>query len=610
MKVGIYCRISREKGFENKSIQDQKMLGIEFCESNNFEYEVYIDEGLSGTIEDRPEFRRLLQNIVDGDINLIWVFDDSRIQRNPEIRFLINKHLRDFNVKYFTHIDGYFDVYNPQEELFKGIMAQFNKYFVELTKMKIKSVLSRRAKSGKGWGVVPYGYKLNKDGQYELDVEESEIVKEIYRLSHEGSGTERIARLLNERKVKTRYNKLEGKIRFKDKRDGKVNAIKKSEVKWAGNTIRGILNNPMFYGVKKINDVTFEVPALFDIKYWEMVNSNLKNKNRNTINKGGTKKYNYLLNKVISCGRCGKNYNGKTRPDKKDHFYYCMSKRTSHNCGNRSINIDKIESAVWHLIFTDNLLSKSLKRVFGESAKIASYHESIKKLNNELKELENKKSVLLDFVMQKHISFEEAQQKLNEIHQQIKSKKEELEKYQFRIKSLSHLTNPEELNLNSDFVSKMTHVERQSLIEKYLKDVRIFWLDEFHNSQKIRMYIIAITNRIENDTVYFINDYKLNLDRWVRIEFSKKNDRIEFLYKVDTKKGFRVENIPFLFDSKTGEIIDVIDTLVPFGNIYDWYEDDIEYYYGKLKYQKLKAELNYRRTSESIKKILTSTLTK
>lgn len=608
MRVGIYCRISREKGFENRSIQDQKMLGIEFCESNNFDFDVYIDEGLSGTIEERPEFRRLLQNIVDGDINLIWVFDDSRIQRDPEIRFLINKHLRDFDVKYYTHVDGYFDIYNPQEELFKGIMAQFNKYFVELTKMKIKSVLSRRAKSGKGWGVAPYGYKLNKEGKYELHSEESEIVKKIYRLSLEGLGTERIAKSLNDDGVDTRYNKLDGVIRIKDKRDGKVKAIKKSEIKWAGNTIRGILNNSMFFGVKKINDVTFEVPALFDIEYWEMVNSNLRNKNKNTINKGGTKKYDYLLNKVISCGRCGRNYNGKTRPDKKDHFYYCMSKRTSHNCGNRSVNIDKIESAVWHLIFTDNLLRESLKRVFGESSKIASYHESIKELNNELKELESKKSVLLDFVMQKHISFEEAQKKLNEIHQEIKSKKEALEKYQFRIKSLSHLTDPEELNLHSDFVRNMTHAERQSLIEKYIKNVKIHWLDETHNGQKIRLYVIAISNRIENDTVYFINDFSLNLDEWFRVEHSKKNDNTEFLYKVDTRNGLRVKSVPFVFDITLGEAHQVVDTLVPEGNIYDWWEDDLEDYYGKRKYLKLKAEFDYRRNSDSIKKIITSTL--
>ncbi|MBL6664150.1 MAG: recombinase family protein, partial [Flavobacteriales bacterium] len=90
MKVGIYCRISKDKGDKDKSIEDQSELGKEFCVCNKFDYELYIDEGISGTIDDRPEFQRLLVDIIDGEIGSIWAYDDSRIQRNPEIRYLLN----------------------------------------------------------------------------------------------------------------------------------------------------------------------------------------------------------------------------------------------------------------------------------------------------------------------------------------------------------------------------------------------------------------------------------------------------------------------------------------------------------------------------------------
>ena len=60
--LGIYCRISREKeAGKDRSIADQKALGIELAQKHRTEYKVYIDEGYSGTLEnikDRPAFSK------------------------------------------------------------------------------------------------------------------------------------------------------------------------------------------------------------------------------------------------------------------------------------------------------------------------------------------------------------------------------------------------------------------------------------------------------------------------------------------------------------------------------------------------------------------------
>ncbi len=42
--LGIYCRISRLKeDGKDRSIDDQRLTGIEFAKKNNLEYKVYID---------------------------------------------------------------------------------------------------------------------------------------------------------------------------------------------------------------------------------------------------------------------------------------------------------------------------------------------------------------------------------------------------------------------------------------------------------------------------------------------------------------------------------------------------------------------------------------
>ena len=43
MKIGVYCRVSGLSQRENTSLENQKSLGIRFCKSSGYEYEVYTD---------------------------------------------------------------------------------------------------------------------------------------------------------------------------------------------------------------------------------------------------------------------------------------------------------------------------------------------------------------------------------------------------------------------------------------------------------------------------------------------------------------------------------------------------------------------------------------
>ena len=238
MKVGIYCRVSKEKNGE--SIEDQKKLGIQYCKNNKYDYEVFIDEGISGTVWERPEFQKLLTDISEEKIQMVWAFDDSRFQRSNEIRGLINQHLKKHNVMYCTHTNGIIDWDNPHQDFIGGLMSEFNKYHVTLSKIKTKRALKLRAESGKGWGILPYGFEYDKNGYYALNDDECLTVKEIFKLSLSGMGTNRIAKKLNFNGVKTRYNQFAGNIRL-DKTKGKdeTKLIKKKDIKVGGEYNKG-----------------------------------------------------------------------------------------------------------------------------------------------------------------------------------------------------------------------------------------------------------------------------------------------------------------------------------------------------------------------------------
>lgn len=76
--AAIYCRLSQDDGSvgESGSIQTQKTLLTQYCKEHQIEIGgYYCDDGWSGTNFDRPEFKRMLEDIESEKINLVIVKD-------------------------------------------------------------------------------------------------------------------------------------------------------------------------------------------------------------------------------------------------------------------------------------------------------------------------------------------------------------------------------------------------------------------------------------------------------------------------------------------------------------------------------------------------------
>lgn len=610
MTVGIYCRISQEKDKNDLSIEDQKMLGVEYCEAESLDYQIYIDEGLSGTIDARPAFQELLSDIIEGTIQMVWVLDDARIQREPQIRYLFNNTLREYNVEYYTHQLGKVDLFNPEMELLGGVMSEFNKYFVTITKLKIQSVLRRKVKGGKGWGIPPYGFTYDDSGFYKLHDGEKEIVKLIFEKSLSGLGTEKIAEYLNENNIPTRYNNYDGVIRLNRTKVGKqTKVLEKKNIKWAGNTVRGIIKNTMFYGVKKIGTQTIDIKdPLFTVDYWEDVNYNLKYKNRNTKKAGGTKKYDYLLNHLIKCGRCKRNFNGKTRESKKDHYYYCMSKRQKgENCGNRSINIDVIETFIWFLIFETNTRDFLIEEL-GKKDKKEIYEKELSETREKLIEFKKEKSNLLNIVAKGKVSFEFIEEKIIEIRDKIEKENLAEEQISRKLKSIP-LIGASEIKRDSDYFKNKNFKEKQQLVEKIISSIEVYWQEEDVDKVNVRYYILVINFRNIDKKWVFVNDFGVDLTSWFKVNYDISNNSAYFAWRlkwsIDENGNLFKPGGEVGFDIlKGGDWRPNFTTLVPFGNTLDWTNDELEDFYGKVKYHKYSTELKHKIENKLLTQLL------
>jgi site-specific DNA recombinase len=505
--LGIYCRISqlKEEG-KDRSIHDQKQLGIEFAQSIGSEYKVYIDEGVSGTlpVKERPQLVKMLEDIEEGIIDSVYVYMQDRLERSTRARFFIRSIFERNNVTLYTS-SGKVNRDDDEQTLMGDIFSLVNEWEVKKTRKRVKSVLYRNAKEGIYQGIVPYGYTKTKEKVHIVDEDESKIVQRIFDLSLQGNGVAKIAEILNDEGIPTRYNKLKnGTLSTRDKFSGKVRTTAKSAIKWSGQTIYGILNNSSYKGEKIYNGEVLPYPIIIDPVQWDRVKKNIQSNRNNT---GKSVKHKYLLRGKILCGKCQRNYYGRTRVNKKDNFYMCSSKRRGEeNCGNRSINIGISEGFIWDRFFVDGLLREKTREylVSGSPEKsIEKIERDVKSLEKKIKGLKVERSRISELLIKGIFDEEDAQiqleanrKKVSELNITLQAKRDELQFHIDCIDNVKHFTQDlKNIQKNADFNHK------KELIDKYIKNIVISYIKE------LRVYSLIVSFNMPEmtDEHYFID---------------------------------------------------------------------------------------------------------
>ena len=81
----LYCRLSKDDDLqgESNSITNQREILTQYTKENNLNiYDIYIDDGYSGTNFERPDFKRMIQDIKNKKVNMVIVKDSSRLGRD------------------------------------------------------------------------------------------------------------------------------------------------------------------------------------------------------------------------------------------------------------------------------------------------------------------------------------------------------------------------------------------------------------------------------------------------------------------------------------------------------------------------------------------------
>lgn len=424
--TALYCRLSQDDGNvgDSMSIQSQKAILEKFArEMGKIAYSFYVDDGYSGTNFQRPSFQRMIADIEDGKIDTVITKDLSRLGRNYlESGAYIEVFFPQHHVRYIAVNDGVDSEQSGGLDItpFKNILNEF--YSRDISK-KVKSGKHIRALEGKFMGTTaPFGYRKDPQDKNHLIVDEATAptVRLIYSLALEGYGTNRIGKVLYERKIaKPSYYKQE---LFSQHDSGSDDYW----YDWKQEVITRILRNPIYKGgmyVHSTSKQTFKCKgrgyirradreiledvheAIVTKEVWQTANDII---DRHTKVKPCTSGYENIFRGLLKCPDCGQTlliHTDNRNPDRDllDKTYYqCTTyrKKGANFCTAHRISAGDIENAIKadidrHAVkamkdkekFINNVLLSMNESSAERSEKIKAEIEKLKKRNAELDQM-------------------------------------------------------------------------------------------------------------------------------------------------------------------------------------------------------------------------------
>lgn len=139
----IYCRLSQDDGSagESGSIQTQKTLLTQYCKEHNIRIaDYYCDDGWSGTNFERPEFKRMIDDIENGKINTVIVKDLSRFGREyAQMGLYIEHYFEEKGIRFIAVAEGV-DSKNGLDNLILPMTNVINSLYARQASTKTNSM--------------------------------------------------------------------------------------------------------------------------------------------------------------------------------------------------------------------------------------------------------------------------------------------------------------------------------------------------------------------------------------------------------------------------------------------------------------------------------------
>lgn len=373
----IYARYSSHNQRE-VSIDQQVSACRKYAEAHELQViQVYADHAMSGTNDNRPEFRQMIRDSAAHAFSYVIVYALDRFSRD-RYDSAVHKHtLKENGVKVLSAMENISD--DPTGVLMESVLEGFAEYYSKELSQKVRRGLMDNASRCMVIGWTPLGYRRGADGRYEIVEEEALLVREIFTRVADGESFSDISSDLNARGLRTKHGSA-----------------------WGRTSYHTMLHDERYIGVYNHmgNRVEGGVPAIIDKTLFDRVQEVCVTKARpvNTPQRRRREAGTYLLTGKLFCGECKSPMIGVSGTSKTGslHFYYiCKSRRDHHvECHKRNVKRDDIEeriAAQLKLMISQDRFVKWLAEQVVEESKSEDELSELSLLRDRLRAVRSKK---------------------------------------------------------------------------------------------------------------------------------------------------------------------------------------------------------------------------
>lgn len=294
----------------------------------------YADHARSGfkNTSARTAFQSMMSAAEKGTFDTVLAWKVDRFGRNREDSAIYKGKLRKYGVRVLYAMEPIPE--GSAGVLLEGMLEATAEWYSRQLSENVTRGMTDNAHRCLYNGTRIIGYKRGPDGRYAIQPDEAAVVRNIFELYCTGLSAARICRILNDRGIRTSRGRS-----------------------WTIETLLRVVSNERYTGVYIWGEIRVEngMPAIIERSTYEEA-QRMKRKTSRHIEQGNV---DYLLTGKAFCGHCSAAMigdSGTSKDGTRHHYYTCQSRKARKGCSKKSIQKDRLESAVIDFVL-DHVLS-------------------------------------------------------------------------------------------------------------------------------------------------------------------------------------------------------------------------------------------------------------
>ncbi|WP_318036008.1 recombinase family protein [Halobacillus shinanisalinarum] len=434
----MYVRVSTDKDEQKDSVPNQIDICRYWLDKNNFEWNddaVLKDDGLSGTLFlERRAMQLILSKARNREIKMVIFKSIHRLARDLKDALEIKEVLIGHGVRVVTIEEDYDSYYEGKNDMKFEMYSMFAAQYPKTLSVSISASLAAKVRRGHHIGKVPYGYD-RVDHKLKVNEKQASVIKQIFDwYTIDNIGFKSITNKLNE-----------------GVKDGSILKPKTKDY-WGVTTVQRIIQNPITCGTfilnryahikvdgkkKQIQNpkekwIVFEDhhPAIISKEQWGKANNKDKKRYNTKISEWNE------FRGLLKCKECGSNmvtmlsYKRRKSDGHKTTWKYlkCSAYRRAGNsaCVNHvPIRYEDFREFVLNLLLKKwEDIELDFENSFGKNRV-----KKVKNLENQIKQIESKKSRLVDMYLNEMLDKEEYMKRKSAFENELQKYQDEIYMY-------------------------------------------------------------------------------------------------------------------------------------------------------------------------------------